>query len=344
VSLLDEPRAEPSAAETRASRDDDPHRKPPESDRIGPAGRIVKRMRAPRRIAWTLLGVLALLPATGRGADPAPPFDPELIARLVARNQRLLERRWSGATYDLVEVRTTYGKDGRPKEVQRRLYYVLAGEAGAEGSRDLILVDGRPATPEEVREAAEEDAKRRRRVEERAARKASTPPQVSGSEDDPIVDDRRLSELLSKFELRFVAEEVLDGRAVYVLDFAPRPGLPLGSVSDRALASMEGRTVIDAADLQIYSLTAHLTKNLKVGGGLLANVKDAGFTYRSVRLGPGFWFPCSVDLHVIGKKALFFRLDTGFRFEFANLKSFRVETESVIGEGPRGDGRPPGVR
>jgi len=285
-----------------------------------------------RRIVRVLLGVLVLLPATGGGTEPVPPFDPELIARLVARNQRLLERRWSGATYDLLEVRTTYEKDGRAKEIHRRLYYVLAGEAGAEGSRDLIQVDGRPATPEEVREAAEEDGKRKRRIEERAARRASRPPEVTGSEDDPIVDDRQLSELLSRFELKFVAEEVRDGRPVYVLDFAPRPGLSLDSVSDRALASMGGRTVIDAADLQIYSLDAHLTKSLKVGGGLLANVKDAGMTYQSVRLDGGLWFPCIVDLHVVGKKAVFFRLDTGFRYEFANLKSFRVETESVVGE------------
>ncbi|MDD1633563.1 MAG: hypothetical protein LUP91_15325, partial [Methylococcaceae bacterium] len=111
------------------------------------------------------------------------------------------------------------------------------------------------------------------------------------------------------------------------------------SFSERALAALGGRIVIDAADLQISSLEAHLTRDLKVAGGLAANVKDAGVAYRAVRLGPGFWFPCRVDLHVAGKKAVFFRLDTAFRFEFANLKSFRVETEAVVGgpEEPRPD-------
>ncbi len=255
----------------------------------------------------------------------------------------MVERRWGGATYDLLEIRTAYSKDGRPKEIHRRLYYVLAAENGGEGSRELVEVDGRPASAEEVREAAEEDATRRRRVEERAAKRASAPPGTSGDDDDPFLGDRRLSELLSRYELTLVGEDVVDGRPVYVLDFAARPGLPVRSLADRALASMRGRVVIDAGDLQIQSLEAHLTRNLKVAAGLAANVKDAGVDYRAVRLAPDFWFPCRVDLHVAGKTAVFFRFDSGFRFEFANLKSFRVDTEAVV-EGVEEQPPPPAPR
>ncbi len=270
--------------------------------------------------------------AAARAAPTAPPFDPEEIARRVARNQRLMEKRWSGATYDFLDVRTTYDKEGRPKEIHRRLFYVLAGEAGRPDSRELVDVDGRAPTADEVREAAEDDAKRHRRIEERAARRASTPPSVSEDDDDPFLDDRRLSEILGRYELHFVGEEVTDGRPVYVLDFTPRPGLPTHSVSERAFASMAGRAVIDASELQILSLEAHLTKNLKVAGGLAANVKEARMVYRAVRLGPGAWFPCRVDLDVSGKAVLFFRIASGFRFDFGTPKSFRVEEEAVVGE------------
>ena len=299
-------------------------------------------MRPSPRIGLLLGGALLVASGTAR-AGGTPPVDPELIARRVAVNQRLVERHFSGATYDLLEVRTRFGKDGVPKETGRRLFYVLASENGGEGTRELVEVDDRPATPEEARDAADEDAKRRRRVEERAAKRASAPPAVSGDDDDPLVGDRRLSELLARYELTFVAEEVVEGRPVYVLDFAARPGIPVRSFSERALAALGGRIVIDAADLQISSLEAHLTRDLKVAGGLAANVKDAGVAYRAVRLGPGFWFPCRVDLHVAGKKAVFFRLDTAFRFEFANLKSFRVETEAVVG-GPEETRPDPSLR
>jgi len=296
------------------------------------------------RLRPFLLAVL-ILPGAGRGAEPAPfPVDAEQVAVRVARNQRLAERRWGGATYDLVEVRTTYDRSGRPKEISRRLYYVLAEENGGEASRDLIEVNGRPPTPAEIREVAEEDTKRHKRIEERAARRAAAPSPVEGDEDDPIVDGKRLSDILSRYELRFLAEDIFEGRPVYLLEFVSRPGIPTRTIADRALASMTGRVVIDAADFQIHSLEAHLTENLKVAGGLAANVKDAGISYRSVRLGPDLFFPCTVDVHVIGKKALFFSLNTTFRFEYSNLKSFRVDAEAVVGAAPDSPpGRPPGA-
>ncbi len=284
------------------------------------------------RLAGTLLAASFGFAAAAACAAPVvPPIDPDEIARLVAKNQRAMERRWGGSTYDVVDVRTTFDKEGRPKEIHRRLYYVLAGEGGHPESRDLVEVDGRPATADEIREAAEEDAKRHRRIEERAARRAASLPKASDDDDDPMFDNHRLSDILGRYELRFVAEEILDERPVYVLDFVPRPNLPVRSLMEKTFASMAGRVVIDASDLQILSLEAHLTKNLKVGGGLAANVKEARMVYRAVRLGPGSWFPCRVDLDVNGKAILFFRIASGFRFEFGRPKSFRVETEAVVG-------------
>ena len=88
--------------------------------------------------------------------------------------------------------------------------------------------------------------------------------------------------------------------------------------------------VIDAVDFQVRSVVAHLTKPVKVAGGLAANVKAAEIAYTGQPLGGNMWFPCVVELRLTGKTALFFRLDTSFRFEFANLKRFRVDTESDV--------------
>lgn len=293
-------------------------------------------MRALRRAAGFAVISLAAacaLPAAAVEPAPAPGVDPVELVRRVVANQRRVEKAFEGATYDQSEVRITWDGKGRPSKIERRLFYVLAGESGAESTRELVEVDGRPATEKEKQEAAEEDAKgRRKRAEQRAAaRAAAPPPRVSGDEDDPLVGSRRLSELIGRYTMRVVGEEVVEGRPAYVLDFSPRPNLPAPkSLGDRALNALEGRAVIDASTFQIRSVDARLTRPVKVVGGIAANVKDATISYVGEPVAGGFFFPCNVDLHLAGKTALVFRLDLSFRAEMRNLRRFRVETESEV--------------
>jgi hypothetical protein len=277
-------------------------------------------------------------PGTARsaaGATPSPEasgVDAVELIRRVVTSQRRVESAFEGATYDQREVRVAWGAKGQPEKVETRLYYVLAGEGGAEGSRELVEVDGRPATESEKKSAAADDEKgRRRRVEQRAEAQAKAPPRIAGDEDDPLVGSRRLSELIARYTIRVVGEEVIEGRPAYVLDFAPSPAAPAPKgLGDRALNALEGRAVIDAATFQIRSVEARLTRPVKVAGGLAANVKGGDVSYTGQPVGSGLWFPCAVDLRVTGKTALFFRLDTSFRAEFTNLRRFQVETETDV--------------
>ncbi len=281
---------------------------------------------------------ISLLPGGIRAeiVAPADEIDARDLVRRVVRSQRREEAAWSGTTFDQREVKIEWGPDGRPREIASRLFYVLSGNGDTEGSRELVEVDGRPATEAEKRKAADEDEKsRKKRVEEKAAAEARRADRVSGDEDDPLVGRKRLSELIRRFQIRVVGEEIVEGRPAYVLDFSPDPAAPAPkSLGDRALNSLAGRALIDAVDFQVRSVVAHLTKPVKVAGGLAANVKTAEISYTGQPLAGDLWFPCVVELRLTGRKALFFRLDTSFRFEFANLKRFRVDTESDV--------RPPG--
>lgn len=284
----------------------------------------------------TCAALLLALAAGTAGADTAPTGTPDVDARelvkRVVKSQRRVEAAFAGSTFDQREVKITWGADGRAKEVVSRLFYVLSGEGGAEGSRELVEMDGRPATEDEKGKAAEEDERnRKKRLMEKAAGEARRVDKVSGDEDDPLVGRRRLSELIGRFVIRVTGEETVEGRPAYVLDFSPDPtAAPAKSLGDRALNSLAGRALIDAVDFQVRSVVAHITKPLKVAGGIAVNVKEAEIVYTGQPLGGDLWFPCVVELRVTGKTALFFRLDTSFRFEFANLRRFHVETESNV--------------
>jgi len=97
------------------------------------------------------------------------------------------------------------------------------------------------------------------------------------------------------------------------------------------LNALAGRVLIDAVDLQVRSVVAHLTRPVKVAGGIAASVKAGEIVYTGQPLWGNMWFPCVVEVRLIGRTALFFRLDTSYRFEFANLRRFRVDAESDVG-------------
>ena len=242
----------------------------------------------------------------------------------------------TASTFDQVEVRTDYGKDGRPKAVTRRRYQYFSGDEPGRATRELVEVDGRPATEAEKREDAEAEAKRRRDREEREAEaRAARVEATGGSEEDPLVGARRLSDLIDRFSYGLVEETNVEGRPAYALEFAPKEGLPAATLGDRALNALAGRVVVDATDLQVVSVEARLVRPVRVGLGIAVNVKGAAISYRARQVSEGAWLPCVVELKVRGKTAVLFRLDSAFRFEFSGYARYSVEVESAVG-GPGG--------
>jgi hypothetical protein len=268
------------------------------------------------RPAFRLAGLgLALLcagvPAAGRApAGPSgqrAPFTADELIQAVARAQRRADLAVTASTFDQVEVRTDYGRDGTPKAIRRRRYEYFSGDRPDRATRALVEVDGRPPTEEEMREEAEDDARMRRRRAE------------------------RLSDLIARFSYGPVEEVRVEGRPAYALDFAPKAGLRATTLGDRALNALAGRVIVDAADTQVVSVEARLVAPVKVAMGLGASVKHATISYRAQRLPEGAWLPCVVALRLTGQKAVLFRLDTSFRFEFSGYARTSVEVETEVG-------------
>jgi hypothetical protein len=266
-------------------------------------------------------------------ADEAAPtsfVDAEALIRRVVKSQKLAEERMAAYTFDQLEVETKFAKGGRAKETETRLFYVFSGDAPGGGSRELVELNGRPATEDEKRKSADEEAKqKKKRLERRAARRVRNAPGVTGEDDDPLVGERRLSELLGRYRYWIDREEVRDGRLFYVLRFSPKPGLKTNGLAEQALAALAGEVTVDGTDYQVKRVEALLVSPVKVAGGLAARVEDAVVQYEAEPLAEGRWFPCAVDMRLRGKTAVFMRLDVGYRFQFSNFRSFKVETETA---------------
>lgn len=283
-----------------------------------------------------MTGALALLSLLS-AVRPQP--DVETLVRNVIASQRRAERALPPHTYDLDVLETSFARDGRPKDVERKRYAVTSEGGGGEAARELLERNGRPATEAEKRSAAEEDAKaRRKRFDRRAAAEASQGARVSGDEDDPAVGPRRLSELLALYDYKLEGEEVHDGRLCWVLSFRGKADAKTRTLGERALAALTGRVIVDEQDLQVRGATARLLKPVRVAGGLAANVDSGSVLFEAQRVAGGYWLPCRIDLRLHGTTAILFRLDKAFAYRMANFRRFSVSTETAVARraAPRG--------
>lgn len=263
------------------------------------------------RSSAALLGLL-LAPA------PAPAVDAGLVVRLAAANQRAAEERGTPMAFRQVEVHTELLGDGRRGPAERFTFLSFSDGRGVT-RRQLLEVDGRPPTDREVARTQRQDEKRR----EKAAR--------NGSEDgtDDLLSGRLpLSDLLTRFDFRFVCEEPFAGRPAYLVEFGPKEGLQARTLKDRVLNGFAGRAWIDAAELQPIRIEGRLTRPVQVAGGLALSLRDVRFLYEGHPVLPGVWAPCLEEIRVDARAAVFLGFSREVRYEFSGYRGVSPVAEA----------------
>ena len=250
-----------------------------------------------------LPGVLAL---SLLGATPAAAVDAGLVVRLAAENQRAAEQRGIPLAFRQIEVKTEIRGAGRPAPAERFTYLSFSDGRGVT-RRELVEVDGRLPTDREIEKARDEDGKRREDA------------------DDLLSGRLPLSDLLTRYDFRFLREETHDGRPAYLVEFGPREGLAARTLRDRVLNGFAGRAWIDAAELQAIRIEGRLTRPVKVAGGLALDLRNVGFVYEGRPVLPGVWAPCLEEIRVDGKAALVLGFTREIRYEFSGYRG----TETV---------------
>lgn len=256
-----------------------------------------------RRSSGALLGLL-LVPST------APAVDAGLVVRLAAENQRAAEEQGASLTFRQVEVRTELLDDGRRGPAER-FTYLSSSDGRGVTRRHLVEVDGRPPTGREVERARRQDDKRR----EKAARQGT-----GGGTEDLLSGHLPLSDLLTRFDFRFVREEPFAGRPAYLVEFRPRKGLEARTVKDRVLNGFAGRAWIDAAELQPIRIEGRLTRPVEVAGGLALSLRNVRFLYEGQPVLPGVWAPCLEEIRVDGRAAVVLGFSREIRYEFSDYR------------------------
>ncbi|HKF50148.1 MAG TPA: hypothetical protein VKB38_22495 [Terracidiphilus sp.] len=120
------------------------------------------------------------------------------------------------------------------------------------------------------------------------------------------------------------------GRPTIVFDFVGRRDAKTHGLAEDASKKLKGTIWIDEADREVAHLEAMFDDNLRVGGGLLANVqKGSSFRFDQAPVDGGLWLPTGAEGTVQAKLLLVKTMREHFVERDYDYKRFKVDAQQT---------------
>jgi hypothetical protein len=210
--------------------------------------------------------------------------------------------------------------------------------------RRLVAKDGKPLSPKEEADAQKNVEKRIRDIEKREAekerkerenaQKASKNSDAStvGDPNDDTGDESKerpsIADVLRASRLHNPRRERFRGRDVIVFDFEPLPGYKPQKNYEKLFGKMAGAIWVDPADKQVARVEARLVAAYKIGGGMLASLKEgANLVFEQERVNQEIWLPTRAEINLGVRVLLLKGININQTITYRDYKRFSVEAE-----------------
>ena len=269
--------------------------------------------------------LIALLAATAWAQDPK-----ELVRRSIEQEQ-LGWVRMQDYTWQANSVERHFDSHDKVESTKRE-------------SWETLILDGAP-----YRRMLERDGKRlsaeQQRDEQlkfdRETQKLSTETPAERQNRLTRAKERRerefafLSEIPDLFDLKLDGESAVDGRPVWVVSGAPRPGAQPKSHDARLLLKVRGRMWIDKATYQWARVEAETTDTISWGVFLARLNPGSKLVFEQTEVNSGLWLPKRLFLTGSGRLGLVKKLTQEQVIEWSNYRKFSVDSKILADEGPK---------
>ena len=248
----------------------------------------------------------------------------ELVRRSISQDQldwvRMKDYTWQAHSTE--KHLDTHGKvESTKRETWETL--ILDGQP----YRRTLERDGKPLGPEEQRAEQKKLDRETRRLS------SETPAERQRRLEDAEKRRRRefafLSEIPELFDLRLEADSTVDGRPVWVVSGAPRPGAKAKSGDAKMLLKLRGRMWIDKATYQWARVEAETTDTISWGLFLARLSPGAKMTFEQTEVNSELWLPKRLLLTGSGRIGLIKRLSQDEEIEWSNYQKFSVDSKIV---------------
>ena len=249
----------------------------------------------------------------------------------IDENQKAIDKIKENYAGTRVEEQTEFEKDGRVKkhEVSEFTFFYLDGDEVS----TLVKKDGKALSEEELRKENEKTQKEIEYIQKRQAKKDAKEEKEKeeGKENDS--EEPGIEVFLRACQFVNPRRERFRGQDVLVFDFEPNPDFQAKKLEEKVVQKLAGVVWIDEKAHDVARLEAYFVGDMKIGGGLLANLqKGTSFVMEQQYIHNEVWLPTYEEAHV-GVRVL---LVKGFKVNaitrYSDYQRFNVETLSTIGK------------
>ena len=274
--------------------------------------------------------LLAFVLAAAGSARPDPLDPREIVRRSIAAE---IENSKRAKNYTFLQRTEERDMDdtGKVKTRQSKTFDVTMLDGSS--YRRLIERDDHPLLPKEQKK--EQDKLRASLWERRHETQAQRDKRVSEYDNRPGRSRSMLSEIPEAFDFHLCKEDTVDGRPVYMIEGAPRPGYVPRSTDARLLLPKLKITVwIDKADFAWVRIDADVIDTITWGIYLFRLAQGARFELHQTLVNGEVWLPRYSRVAGSARIALVKKLNLEQEMTFKNFRKFQSDSQMVSTTAP----------
>lgn len=196
--------------------------------------------------------------------------------------------------------------------------------------QDFFFYNGRPILREVTHDGKPLSASDQRKQDDRV-RKEIAEAEKQAKNQNREKDTFSSGNLVRMAKLANERRVLVANRPTIVFDVLDDPGKKTSSIPEKIISNMRGTMSIDEETGQMQDVNVAGVRDVKIGGGMLANVHK-GFSFHAV-LGPqsdGVWLVKTLYGSGDARVGLFFHPSANFRSDVLNCHLFNVSSDQVV--------------
>ena len=257
--------------------------------------------------------------------------DLKALFKQIDANQQALDKIKENYAGTKIEEETEYEGSGKPKkpDIRESTFFYLDGTEVS----TLVKINGQPLTPEAQKKENARVLKQIDDLEKSANKKASSGQKDKQEQKEEEDEDISIDAFLRACQFVNPRRERFRGQDVLVFDFEPNPEFKAHTLVEKVIQKLGGVVWIDEKALDVVRLDAFFVNNVKIAGGLLADLqKGTRVILEQTYVNNEVWLPTYEEVHIDVRVLLVKGIKVDGTTHYSDYKKFNVETLSTIGK------------